>query len=74
MARAVVAPDDWGPEEPARPREVILAELRQCAEVYLPADDLSWAKRHFRNIWRAATPRFEQMTLDLLPRGTCATL
>lgn len=74
MARAVVVPDDWGPEEPPRPRELILAELRQCAEVYLAADDLVWAKQHFQNIWPRQSPRFEQMTLDQLLRDTWATL
>ena len=51
MSRKVVPElDEWEPWVP-RPRQVILAELREAAERYLNPEDLKWFKQNFPKVW-----------------------
>ena len=41
---------DW-PVHVPRPKQVILAELRECAEQFLGLEDHEWFKQNFPNVW-----------------------
>ncbi len=48
--------DDFEPWVP-RPRQVILAELREISEKYCSPEDLAWWKENFPKIWSGADER-----------------